>query len=499
VSEVPALDPEPLPESLARQVDQVCNRFEAAWKAGGQPRLEDFLGDVPEPGRAALLRELISLDAYYRRRGGAGCAAEDYQARFPTLDAAWLAAALAEVVPQATTAPQAGDGAPADTAPGELPGEWRPSFGDYELLGELGRGGMGVVFRAEDRVLHRHVAVKTLKPDLAASATARQRFLGEARAAAAIEHDHVLPILHVGEDGGVPYLVLPLLHGESLETRLRREGKLPLAEVLRIGREAAEGLTAAHAKGVIHRDVKPANIWLESRSHKRPACELPAEPASVPLAATGKEPASGTLAATGGRVKLLDFGLALAAGGDRLTQSGAILGTPAYMAPEQARGATVDARADLFSLGCVLYQMATGQAPFAGKDTLAVLSALALEQPRSPRELDPELPAALSDLVMRLLAKSAADRPPTAADVADALCALEPCSPSEARPPSRPLPTDLRPPAAPASGRSRSRRWPILAVAAALIALASLAGLGLYLRTPAGAPGTAGPGRRPSP
>jgi hypothetical protein len=143
--------------------------------------------------------------------------------------------------------------------------------------------------------------------------------------------------------------------------------------------------------------------------------------------------------------------------------------------------------------------MATGQAPFAGKDTLAVLSALALEQPRPPRELDPELPAALSDLVMRLLAKSAADRPPTAADVADALRALEPLSATDAPPASRHPPAGLGPPAAPASGRPRSRRWPILAAAAALIALASLAGLWLRPRTPAGAPGTAGPGTAPVP
>src|SRR5262249_8373354 len=162
-------------------------------------------------------------------------------------------------------------------------------------------------------------------------------------AAAAVEHDHIVRIYQVGEDRGVPFLAMEFLRGEPLDARLKRAGKLPIPEVLRIGREMAEGLAAAHAAGLIHRDVKPGNTWLEG------------------------EPGKGGLGGERGRVKLLDFGLARStAEASTLTQSGAIVGTPAYMAPEQAQGRKVDARCDLFSLGCVLYQLATGEMPFKG-------------------------------------------------------------------------------------------------------------------------------------
>src|SRR5437764_5748351 len=164
-----------------------------------------------------------------------------------------------------------------------------------------------------------------MRPALASGKAARQRFLREARAAAAVKHDHIVTIYAVGEDRGVPFLAMEFLEGEPLDARLEREKNLPMAEVLRIAREISEGLAGAHDKGLIHRDIKPANVWLEGQW---------------------------------GRVKILDFGLARAAREHaQLTQTGAILGTPAYMAPEQARGETVDARCDLFSLGCVLYRM----------------------------------------------------------------------------------------------------------------------------------------------
>src|SRR5262249_40032399 len=147
-------------------------------------------------------------------------------------------------------------------APAQSPEElgW---LGPYRILEQLGAGGMGIVFRAEDPALQRAVALKTMKPSLAASESARLRFRREAQAAAAIQHDHIVTIHNVGEDRGVPYLAMQLLQGEPLESRLRREGALPAAEVMRIGREVAAGLAAAHQQGLIHRDVKPANIWLE--------------------------------------------------------------------------------------------------------------------------------------------------------------------------------------------------------------------------------------------
>ncbi len=266
-------------------------------------------------------------------------------------------------------------------------------LGGYRVLKVLGQGGMGVVFLAEDPTLKRVVALKVMLPVLAATESNRQRFLQEAQAAAALEHDRVIHIYQVGEDRGVPYLAMPFLKGEPLDQRLKREEVLPTSEVLRIGREIAEGLAAAHDKGLMHRDIKPANVWLEA-----------------PL----------------GRVKILDFGLARAVtGGSHLTQTGAILGTPAYMAPEQARGKAVDGRCDLFSLGCVLYQMSTGQLPFVASDTIATLMAVATEEPPPPDEVNPDVPPALADLVLDLLAKRPEDRPASAVEVIEIISRIE--------------------------------------------------------------------------
>jgi serine/threonine protein kinase len=276
-------------------------------------------------------------------------------------------------------------------------------LGPYGVRDVLGRGGMGLVLRAEDPQLARQVALKVMLPSLASSESSRKRFLREARAAAALEHDHVVAIYHVGEERGVPFLAMPLLKGETLADRLRREKRLPLAELLRIGDETARGLAAAHARGLVHRDIKPANLWLES---------LPGEPGA---------------SAPGGRVKILDFGLArgiAAEAGEPLTNPGSVVGTLAYMAPEQARGATVDGRGDLFSLGCVLYEMATGERPFRGSDPVALLQALALEQPRPPRALNSHLPQGLEALILRLLAKRPEDRPASAEEVSRSLRAL---------------------------------------------------------------------------
>jgi hypothetical protein len=273
-------------------------------------------------------------------------------------------------------------------APAQAPDELG-RLGPYRVLQVLGAGGMGVVFRAEDPQLARPVALKAILPGMASSENVRQRFLREARAAAAIKHDHIVTIYQVGEDRGVLYLAMEFLEGQSLDGRLQRQGKLPLAEVLRIGREMALGLAAAHKRELIHRDIKPANVWLEGE---------------------------------GGRVKILDFGLARTAGEEgQLTQQGAIVGTPAYMAPEQAQGKSVDGRCDLFSLGCVLYRMACGEPPFKGTDLISTLMAVATEEPRPPHELNRTLPKTLSDLILSLLAKEPTGRPASAQAVADAL------------------------------------------------------------------------------
>jgi serine/threonine protein kinase/formylglycine-generating enzyme required for sulfatase activity len=266
-------------------------------------------------------------------------------------------------------------------------------LGGFRILKILGHGGMGVVFEGEDPRLGRRVAIKAMLPHLAGSKSSQERFLREARAAAALEHDHVVPILQVGEDRGAPFIVMPFLKGEPLDARLKRDEKLPVTEVLRIGREIAEGLAAAHAQGLVHRDVKPANVWLEAPRQ---------------------------------RVKILDFGLARATAQESgLTQQGAIIGTPAYMAPEQGRGQKVDARCDLWSLGVVLYRLVARRLPFKGADTVSTLLAVATTEPPPPAEISPEVPVGLSCLIMQLLEKEPARRPASADKVAGVLRALE--------------------------------------------------------------------------
>ncbi len=300
--------------------------------------------------------------------------------------------------PFAPPCPQSASGAP--LAPPRQPDELG-RLGGYRVLNKLGEGGMGFVFVAEDPVAQRRLAIKVMRPEVAAQPEARQRFLREARAAAALEgHDNIIPIYQVAEDNGVPFIVMPLLHGETLQERIRRDPDVPLADALKIGREVAEGLAAAHEHGLIHRDVKPANVFLET--------------------------APGHAGASFRRVRILDFGLARAEKADeRITQSGQFLGTPSFMSPEQACGAAVDGRSDLFSLGCVLYHLCSGEPPFVGPSVMAVLAALLQKAPAPLRERCPKVPPQLSDLVMRLLAKDARERPATAREVVEALRALE--------------------------------------------------------------------------
>ncbi len=266
-------------------------------------------------------------------------------------------------------------------------------LGNYRVLRPLGSGAMGTVFEGEDLGLLRPVALKVMNTRLATDSESRQRFLREAQATAALEHDHIVHIYEVGQHHGLPFLAMQRLRGETLAARLARPPRLPLAEVLRIGREIATGLQTAHERGLVHRDIKPSNLWLEA-GH--------------------------------GRVKILDFGLARNAADDAgLTQSGVVVGTPVFMSPEQAQGRAIDARSDLFSLGSVFYQMSTGELPFQRADTVATLVALSTQQPERPERYNPELPPALCELIMTLLAKDVDRRPASARDVAQRLQQLE--------------------------------------------------------------------------
>jgi serine/threonine protein kinase/WD40 repeat protein len=289
----------------------------------------------------------------------------------------------------------------------------------YRILQVLGGGGMGVVFLADDPRLQRQVALKVIRPELAARPGFKDRFLQEARAAAKLEHDRIVPIWHADEADGIPFIAMPVLRGQSLEACLREAGgPLPVAEVLSIGEQIAEGLAAAHERGLIHRDIKPANIWLETVESGGPKAEgeektAPGSPA-VPLAPLF------TI-----RVRILDFGLARTPDNVAPGQTEGLAGTPAYMAPEQARGDPVDSRADLFSLGCVLYRMLAGRSAFQGDTAVSVLLAVATDEPLPLRAARPEPPRELCDLVHHLLAKRPEDRPATAREVADALAEMQ--------------------------------------------------------------------------
>ncbi len=266
-------------------------------------------------------------------------------------------------------------------------------LGPYRVLRLLGKGGMGFVFLAEDIGLCRRVALKVMKPDLDGDLDGWKRFLREARIMAALKHEHLVPVYQVGQEGGVIYLAMELLEGESLESWAARVGRAEPLDLVRLGRQIAAGLEALHRRGLVHRDLKPANLWLE-------------------------EP--------GRHIRILDLGLArFVHEADGSTQPGMIVGTPAFMAPEQASGRRVEARSDLFCLGAVLYRLATGRLPFDGDSTLELLAALAACKPRPVKELNPKVPRSLAALIARLLAKDPGQRPSSAREVAALLEKIE--------------------------------------------------------------------------
>ncbi len=277
-------------------------------------------------------------------------------------------------------------------------------LGNIEIRQFIGQGAHGIVLKGFQEELNRLVAVKVMAPHLASVVAARKRFAREARATAAIVHPNVMPILHVDSSGQLPFLVMPYVDCESLQERLDREGALPILDVLRIGVQVARGLAAAHAQGLVHRDVKPANILLE------PGVE---------------------------RVMLTDFGLARAVDDATLTRSGLIAGTPHYMSPEQARGEGVDTRSDLFSFGSVLYAMTTGRPPFRAETTYGILRRVTDDVPRPICELHPEIPGWFDGIVLRLLRKSADERFSSADEIAQL---LEDCLAHAQQPAAIPLP-----------------------------------------------------------
>lgn len=259
------------------------------------------------------------------------------------------------------------------------------TLGHYRIIDQLGKGGMGFVFRAEDTRLQRSVALKVMNRKIAATPNSRARFISEARAMAAVHHDNVATIFEVGELNKTPYMAMEMLKGSTLE-KFKGEATRPsYSQIIQFAKEMARGLAAAHSQGIVHRDIKPANMWIESDSD---------------------------------RIKILDFGLALASTPvDQLAGRGAVIGTPGYLSPEQARSEPLDDRSDLYSVGVVLYELATGELPLQNKSVAGQLIAILSKPPRPLRELNPDIPKPLADLIHKLLRKEPRHRISSAANL----------------------------------------------------------------------------------
>ncbi|MEM6473068.1 MAG: protein kinase [Planctomycetota bacterium] len=274
-------------------------------------------------------------------------------------------------------------------APPKNPETEMGSLGHYRVIRELGRGGMGFVFLAEDTKLKREVALKVMNQKIAATPGSRTRFISEARAMAAVHHDNVATIFEVGEQNGTPFMAMELLEGSTLEDYRERHGEPDFKTVIAMAKDIARGLGAAHAKGIVHRDIKPANIWQDTKTN---------------------------------RIKVLDFGLALAQTPvDQLSGRGAVVGTPGYLSPEQARSEPLDDRSDLYSVGVVLYELACGSLPLKTKSVADQLIAILAHPAKPLRERNDQIPQPLADLIHRLMAKEPRDRFQSAKDLEAAL------------------------------------------------------------------------------
>lgn len=377
MSESSSINFEYLPADEIATVNQHCDRFEQAWQRGETPNIEDYLSTAPDSLRQVLLHELILIDAAYREETGTALDPNISYARFKDLNQRWLSENLPTVFSS-----QRGHPAEDDSQ----------SSSRYEIVAEVGRGGMGIVYKALDRRLGRPVCLKSLHPEMSSDPERLARFRREARVVSSLNHPNICTLYELEEQSDPPQLVLEWIDGVTF--RQVQGAGCGLQHAMDLTLQVAKALDAAHAAGVVHRDIKPENLMVRED----------------------------------GLVKVLDFGLARLVGIEQIaladseerTAAGALLGTAKYMSPEQARGEPVTSASDIFSLGIVLYELATGRHPFPGSYLAAVLSAIAELDPTPAIALNPDLDGRLVGLLGRMLEKQPADRP-TATDVIELL------------------------------------------------------------------------------
>ncbi len=422
MSDKPDSNLEGLDIDLVRRIDAICREFEADWRAGRQPRLEDYLGEVPDGCRAALRAELEALLAELRPPVGPETDPGSRTERPPSTiaEAPTIAprTAAAQPLPGEASTPvheelivRPSAGATVDLESSGLPSSEPASptriryFGDYEIIRELARGGMGVVFEARQVSLNRKVALKMILAGQLANDTDVKRFYSEAQAAANLDHPGIVPIFEVGQHEGQHYFSMGFVEGQSLSQRLT-DGPLPPREVAALMTAVAEAVDYAHQCGVIHRDLKPGNILLDQKGNPR----------------------------------VTDFGLAKKLEGDSgLTGSGQIMGTPSYMPPEQAGGkrAAVGPSADVYALGATLYALITGRPPFQAATAMDTVLQVLSDEPVPPRRLNASIPRDLETICLKCLEKEPGRRYASAAALASDLRRFLAGEPIAARPVTR--------------------------------------------------------------
>jgi WD40 repeat protein/tRNA A-37 threonylcarbamoyl transferase component Bud32 len=404
VSDVSGHDLDALPPGVIRELDQACNRFEAQWRRGAGPPIDVFLNEAPESLKPALLRELIPLEAYHRRQRGETCEPADYQRRFPGLPPAWLAAVLsidtgaadADTLPSLPPAAVGGAATNSDS-----PSRFLRKFGDYELFQEIGRGGMGVVYKARQVSANRIVALKMILSGPLALPAEVRRFRSEAENAAHLDHPHIVPVYEVGMHEGHCFYSMKVVEGGSLAQALANGDwttgtKASDRAAAALIATVAEAVHYAHQHGLLHRDLKPANILL-ARSHDSPSGLLPL---------------------------LTDFGLAKRMSeSEGVTHSGTLIGTPSYMAPEQAAGHAkrLTVAADIYALGAILYELLTGAPPFkaaTAQETLVLVTTIDVVRPSRRR---PGVARDLETICLKCLEKAPAERYGSAQTLAEDL------------------------------------------------------------------------------